>query len=101
MLNAIPDSRNADDRSEVFLAPNEEIDNERKTELAAAEKFSTHDTIDLVCRRFSSFSTSKSDSSPSTEVPNMASTVEIGNISFFFRCVWSVVQLSSKKASYR
>ncbi|UJR21387.1 hypothetical protein I4U23_024478 [Adineta vaga] len=57
MLNAIPDTRNPEEMSEVFLAPKDEIDNERKDEIATEDKISIHETIDLNSRRPSSFST--------------------------------------------
>ena len=69
MLNAIPDTRNADDMSEIFLAPNEELQSDRKDEKESDEKLSVHETIDLPDRQKSSVFSSESVSSSSVEVP--------------------------------
>ncbi|CAF1017940.1 unnamed protein product [Adineta steineri] len=79
MLNAIPDRRNVDDRSEVFLAPNEEIHSEQKDETETEEICAIHAIVDLGGRRKSSMSISKSDlsSSTSTELPKINSAVDM------------------------
>ncbi len=84
MLNALPDTRNTDDMSEVFLAPNEEIDSERRDDTEIEEKVSTHENIGLGGRRKSSVSSSKSASSSSAEVPRRNITVDIGNLFILF-----------------
>lgn len=80
MLNAIPDSRNAEDMSEVFLAPNEEIDSERIVEIEKEERLPTHQVIDLGERRKSTISSSKSDSSSSTDFPKRNPTIDMGRV---------------------
>ena len=75
MLNRIPDKRNANDMSEVFLASNE-----RRDEIEREEKLSSHKTIDLTGRRQSSISSSKSGSSSNVELPTRNSTIYMGKI---------------------
>lgn len=82
MLNAIPDTRNADDMNEVFLAPNEQVDSEVKDEIGTEEKLPTHETVDMNDRRKSSISSSRSTSSISTEIPQRNSTVDMGKFLF-------------------
>jgi hypothetical protein len=84
MLNALPDTRNTEDMSEVFLAPNEEIDSERRDDTEIEEKVSTHENIGLGGRRKPSVSLSKSSSSSSAEVPRTNLTVDIGNLLILF-----------------
>ncbi len=78
MLNAIPDTRNTNDMSEVFLAPNEELDSELRDETEIEEKLPAHEAIDLRDRRKSSIGSSKSGSSSSVEVSKRNSTVDMG-----------------------
>lgn len=78
MLNSLPDKRNVDDMSEVFLAPNEEIDSEIKDDTEIEQKLSTHGTFDLNARRKSSINLSKSTSSSSIEISQRRTTVNLG-----------------------
>jgi hypothetical protein len=78
MLNAIPDTRNTNDMSEVFLAPNEELNSELKDETEIEEKLSAHEAIDLRDRCKSSIGSSKSGSSSSVEISKRNSTVDMG-----------------------
>jgi hypothetical protein len=78
MLNAIPDKRTVDDMSEVFLAPNEEIDSDRKDDIEIEEKLPAHETIDLGDRRKLSVGSSKSVSSSSGEISRSNPTVHMG-----------------------
>ena len=68
MLNAIPDTRNADDMSEIFLAPNEEIENDRKSVMEIEATLANHEGIDMAYRRKQSIGSSKSLSASSGEV---------------------------------
>jgi hypothetical protein len=82
MLNAIPDTRNAGDMSEVFLAPNEEIDSERRDEIEREEKLASHDVIDFIARPKSIIGSSKSTSSSSIELPKIYPTADMGKVLF-------------------
>ncbi len=80
MLNALPDTRNANDMSEVFLAPNEELNSECIIEIEIEEKLPAHETIDLGDRRKSNVSSSKSGSSSSAEILKTNPTVDMGKL---------------------
>jgi hypothetical protein len=83
MLNAIPDRRNADDMSEIFLASNEELDSECRAEIEieVEAKLPAHKIIDMGNRRKSSVSSSKSGSSSSSlEIPKRNPTVALGKL---------------------
>lgn len=68
MLNAIPDTRNADDMSEIFLAPNEEIEHDRKSVKEIEATLDNHEGIDMTNRRKQSICSSKSISFSSGEI---------------------------------
>ena len=80
MLNAIPDTRNAEDMSEIFLAPNEEIDSERRDEIEREEKLPPNEVIDMIVRRKSTISSINSDSTSSTDFPKRNPTIDMGRI---------------------
>jgi hypothetical protein len=80
MLNAAPDTRNAADISEVSLAPNGEINSERRDDTEADARVPAHNTIDLDDRRNLRINSSNSEPSSSVEAPTRNSTVNIGKI---------------------
>jgi hypothetical protein len=78
MLNAIPDTRNPDEMTGVFLAPKDEDNDDYRDGLDTDEKLASHETIDLDERRKSSITSSKSDSSSCIKTPKRNSTVDMG-----------------------
>lgn len=79
MLNAIPDTRNAEDMSEVFLAPNEDIENDRKSAMEIDAALANHEAIDMPHRRKQSIGSSKSFSSSSGEICQGGTVDHSGN----------------------
>lgn len=79
MLNAIPDTRNAQEMDEVFLANNEDMDSDRKSTMVAEETPATHDTIDMLVQRKPSICSVKSIASNRKEICQEGVFVLAGN----------------------
>jgi hypothetical protein len=72
------------DMSEVFLAPNEEMNIDRRDDTECDEQLPAHETIDLDDRRKPSICSNESVSSSSGEVSNGDPTGDTGKIGSLF-----------------
>jgi hypothetical protein len=79
----MPDTRNPTEVAKIFLAPNEIVGGDHQDEFEEQKGENIHEAIELDERRKSSiYSSGKSESTSSVEVPQRNSTVDMGKKEF-------------------